>query len=124
MESDPDPDLNPDPLVRGTDPRTQIRTKISRIRNSTSYFRYIFRRKVKFFWVFSPFGCPWINILFIFNQQYLWVGVAGGGFAAGTTGWPALLSWELEKAGGRGQGLLHLLEQNSMVSRLAAPAST
>ncbi len=50
--------------------------------------------------------------------------MAGGGFAAGTAGWPALLSWELEDAGGRGQGLLHLLAHNRMVSRLAAPANT
>jgi hypothetical protein len=31
-ELDPDPD--PDPLVRGTDPRIQIRTKMSRIPNT------------------------------------------------------------------------------------------
>ncbi len=74
--------------------------------------------------MFSPFDCPWINILFIFNLEYLWVGVAGGGFAAaGTAGWPALFSWELEEAGGRGQGLLHLLAHNRIVSMLVATAS-
>ncbi len=33
---DPDPDLNPDPLVRGMDPRIRIHTKMSWIRNTAS----------------------------------------------------------------------------------------
>jgi hypothetical protein len=32
---DTDPDPHPDPLVRGTDPRIRIRTKKSRIRNTS-----------------------------------------------------------------------------------------
>jgi hypothetical protein len=33
-EKDPEPDLNTDPLVRGTDSRIRIRTKMSRIRKT------------------------------------------------------------------------------------------
>jgi|LakMenE18May11ns_1017448.scaffolds.fasta_scaffold7959057_1 hypothetical protein len=33
-DSDPELDLGPDLLVRGTDPRIQIRTKMSRIPNT------------------------------------------------------------------------------------------
>ncbi len=33
-ESDPDPETDPDPLVRGTDPGIRIRTKLSRIPNT------------------------------------------------------------------------------------------
>jgi hypothetical protein len=36
LELDPDPDL--DPLVRGTDPQIQIRTKMSRIPNTGSVY--------------------------------------------------------------------------------------
>ncbi len=33
-ESDPELDSDPDPLVRGTDPRIRIRNKMSRIPNT------------------------------------------------------------------------------------------
>jgi hypothetical protein len=44
-EQDPEPDLNTDPLVRGTDSRIRIRTKISRIWNTASSPTIIYKKK-------------------------------------------------------------------------------
>jgi hypothetical protein len=41
----PDPDPEPDPLVRGMDPRIRIRTKKSRIPNTSSGIHHYLYRK-------------------------------------------------------------------------------
>ncbi len=44
-EQDPEPDLNTDPLVRGTDPGIRIRTKMSRIRKTALSPPIIYKKK-------------------------------------------------------------------------------
>jgi hypothetical protein len=52
MKKKSDPELDPDPLVRGTDPGIRIRTKISRIPNTTNFRKTLIFYNIQYLMIY------------------------------------------------------------------------